>query len=315
MAGVVYSDYYLPKNVYNAFEILKMSNNENVNNNEYCEFFLSQSKLKNICIENEKSEIEIFEMLLDNFFLNDLKPKDISYIIFTKNPYSLMEGNVCIPYYLRARFEMNSATVIGMFQECATTLQAMQISCALIDSGRANNVMILSMCHVTNMEERFIGTSIVGDGAGVMVIGKQGIKCEIIAEKSTSDGRYSLYEHNKNKQKVNNMDTVKKGVELITDLLKTNGFTAKDIKMIIPQNLNFHGYYVYVKLLGIPMENMFLKNIPMGGHLADVDTIRNYTDVIREGEIMKDNLFVLYATGAIRPGFDTVYNTVLLKCK
>ncbi len=98
----------------------------------------------------------------------------------------------------------------------------------------------------------------------------------------------------------------KKNVK-ITDLLK-----------IIPQNINAFAYEkLYTSLLKIDKSLFFLKNIPNGGHLGDVDLIRNLTDYFVELELQEPSLdesetILLYGMGGPE-GKDKNYHAILLE--
>lgn len=314
MAGIVYSDYYMPESCRDAIEILKYSSRQEVKDEEFCDYFISQSRLKNICIEKELNEVEIFDRLIDKFFISkDIKPEEISHIIYITFPGELIKKEICTPYLLQTKYNLSTATVMTMYQDCATVIQSIQIAEALIDSGNAKNIMILSICQEHKIENRFIGTTIVGDGAGIMVVGSRDFECEILKIKSVANGRFSYNLYNHINEEIWTMDLLKRGAGLILELLKESNIDISAVQSIIMQNLNHSGYYAYSKFLNVSLNKLYLQNIPNGGHLAAADTIRNYSDVLREDKVCKDGYFLLYAAGTVGAGMDFTINAALLR--
>jgi 3-oxoacyl-[acyl-carrier-protein] synthase-3 len=87
------------------------------------------------------------------------------------------------------------------------------------------------------------------------------------------------------------------GAELIKSLVKKNHLTLKDIALIIPQNISASGWNFYCQMLEFPKERVFLDNFDDGGHMGDVDIIRNITE-IRKRELLKPRDFaVIYGIG------------------
>lgn len=313
MAGIVYANYYLPDTFYPVWDFLKTSKFKHARDEDFCECFISQSKQEFIHVEQEKNEVQIFDGLLRKFFEECPIPRDeITHVIFTSLDNWVRDG-VYIPFYLVENYSLTAASITGLSQECVTSLQALQFAHALVESNTARNVLILSICYGRTMEERYTGTTVVGDGAGVMLVGKNGNHSKIVGFDSVADGRYSFYKYNRLPPKIGGLEIAKKGVEFIIQLLKKNGRTLDEMKMIIPQNINFSEYHMYAQYLGIGMERFFTRNIVRGGHLTEVDTIRNYVDFRNDPDICAPGFVLLFGSGTIGDGMDAVYNGVILE--
>lgn len=307
MAGIVYSDYYLPEEKISSRDILSFHLKE-----KEIESFCDFSKIDYVYVENKRDDIEIFINLVEKFFRqSNIHKDDISYIIHAYPP-RLKKENIAIHYFIQKYFGFKNATVFAMNQTCGTTLQAIKVADALVEAGRAKNVMILTIQIGFEMERRFIKTTIIGDGAGVMVIGKQKAESSFLDFISYSDGSYSLNEYNNIPLDFDHLKFVRNGSALINEIIDKNKLTKDDIKIIIPQSINYSSYYnFYAKLIEISPEKLFLMNVPDGGHIADVDPIRNYTDVVRGTTLNSGDKFMMYGMGL--EGMDITYNTILLQ--
>lgn len=320
MAGIIYADYYLPENTVPAAEILKVCLKGQENPEVIADGFINQTKLENILIENKYNPVQIFNLLLENFAAKSGVPAgEVSHIIYTAS-FNLMKESVCIPYLLQAGYNFTSASIILMEQGCVSVMQAMQMAEALIEAGKAECVLILALSYGFKTEERFIGTTILADGAGILAVGKDRCQFTIKDSIAKSDGLYSLNEYRKIPQRADHLgvtQVIKKGADLTKEFLRNKALNIKDIKAIVPQNVNYYGNYIYARFLGTEIDKVFLRNIALGGHLSEVDTIRNYTDFARENSLNKGDMVLLYACGTVGMGnsTDATYDVMLLRAE
>ncbi len=303
MAGIIYSDYYLPEDKAAVSEFVDSS---------ICSAFTKQYKLEFVYVEKKKSPVEIFDGLIEDFFAKSgIAPGEISHVIYAAST-NLMQGDVCVPFYLQSRHQMTSAAVMVLNHGCNSAMQGIQIADALVNTGKANKVMILTISYGTLTQNRFISTSVIGDGAGIAVVGKEGVQTAILDFMSVSDGRFSVDTYDKKQHERDSLSVVRDGSSLVQNLLKKNNVEMSDIKMIIPQNLNFLGLFAQARLLGVGLDKIYTGNISRGGHLIDVDTIRNYADYRRSvGANQSGEKFILYATSMVN-GVNITYDAMLM---
>ena len=156
-------------------------------------------------------------------------------------------------------------------------------------------------------------TTIVGDALGIVVISKDESDIELIDVNSKSSGIISYNILNNVNQEIDVITVIKKGVETVKELLERNKISILKIAAFIPQNINYNIYTnIYAKFLGIPKERMFLENIPKGGHLGDIDIIRNLKDFKEKNILKKGDYIVLYGLGG-PIGKDKDYHAILAK--
>lgn len=327
MAKILYSDYYLPNKRVDLKETVKA--NETIplpegytTKDDFCEDFAEESKLKEIAVENEKDVVQIFNSLLSKFFAEfPISPFKIKYIFYTNPLNNYLANGASVPYYLQAKFRMEQAAVLIIDQKCATSLFALEVARALLQKDNNSCALILSPCFLKKMDERFIQFTVCGDAAGIMLVkaGDHQEGFEIIDFLSLSDGSFSLNRYETSPGEwdghagsVNDrIKIIEKGIGVINDLLAANGLDTGDLKLLIPQSVNYYAYYIYSRLLKIPIEKVFTDNIPFGGHLGDVDTVRNFTDVKRNRNFKEGDNVLLYGLGS--DGTDLNYNALLLR--
>ncbi len=307
MAGIVYSDYYLPEEKIDSREVLQGHMGE-----KEMEIFRDFSKIDYIYVERKRDDVEIFINLVEKFFQRTNIPKDdIDYIIHAYPP-RYRQGNIAIHYLIQKYFGLNNAAVLLLDCQCAANLHAMRFADALIEGNKAKNVMIITIQAGLDLSERYGTTTIVGDGAGILVIGKEKPAASFLDFVSVSDGTYSFNEYNHLPTDFDHFKFIRDGSAFINNLVNKNNLTLSDIKLIIPQNINYSTYYnFYAKFIGVPPEKIYLNSILDGGHMADVDIIRNYTDIVRASRLQAGDKFIFYGMGL--EGMDITYNACLLQ--
>ena len=303
MAGIIYSDYYLPEGKAAVSDFVDP---------EICSAFTKQYKLEFVYLEKTRTPIDILNGLIGDFFSkSDIAPDEITHLIYASST-NLMQDEACVPFYLQHQHKMTSSAVHVLLHSCNSAMQALQVADSLVDTGKAGKVMILTLSYGTPKENRFISTSVIGDGAGIFVVGKEDVQTGIIDFMSFSDGRYSVDKHAGQEHKRDSLGVIRDGAALVQNLLKKHDVDIKDIKMIVPQNLNFLGFFAQARLLGVNLDKIFTANISKGGHLIDVDTVRNYADFRNNtANLEKGDKFILYATSMVN-GFNITYDAMLM---
>lgn len=267
---------------------------------------------------DRRTEAGIFvDMLTEMFATRIAQPSEISHIIYARgnsicmgDPWALHSDEECVnvPYFLQQKMEMANAIVFNVEQECTGSFTAIQIAKLLVEHGGANKVLIVSSNYFELTQKRLMGGSIfVGDGQGLMLISGGSGLFEIIDGVGKTDGRIdsvNSFLDPKNQQRV-----IDVGTSLIQELLRKHGLSFNDVRVLVPLNTTEFVWRHYAKQLGISFTKVFFENMKKGkgGHLGDVDLIRNLKDLSSEQEFPNSYL-VAYgvATG-------TSWNALLLK--
>lgn len=305
-----YYDYYKPSYNISVNEILNEINDTQKNKN----YISKYSNLDEISLELKLNQFEMYTKMMEKYFSSH-NPEDIKYLIFTGENYFINSG-MSVPYYLLGKYGLKNATIIAIDQFCTGTPQAMQIADCMIKSNPKIKVMIVSLSRKNNIQDRYNWPTIIGDGAGIMVLGSEGF-LKIIDYNSWSDGSVSL------KRCTNFMNTEMKippkrlniimlnNRKTVLDLLMNNNLNVNDIHMFIPLNVHHLIYRMHAKALKVGINKFFLDNIPCGGHLGDVDSIRNLKDAIAKYHGNSNSKYVLFTLGD--SGGNISYNAVLIE--
>jgi 3-oxoacyl-[acyl-carrier-protein] synthase-3 len=272
-------------------------------------------KLSSMFAGDRKTEGDIFVGMLTKMFSSGItKPSKISYIIYAHgnsvsvgDPWSLHPGEcINVPYFLQHKMEMTNALVFNVEQECTGSFTAINLAKLLVEHGGADEVLILSANYFERTQKRLMGGSVfVGDGQGLMLVSSGPGPLEIIDSAGKTDGTIdsiNSFMDPKNQQRI-----VDVGASLIRELLQKHNLSFDDVPFLVPLNTTPFVWQYYAKRLGISVKKVFFENMGKGGHLGDVDLIRNLRDLSLKQEFPNGYLVVYgVATG-------TSWNAILLK--
>jgi 3-oxoacyl-[acyl-carrier-protein] synthase-3 len=316
-----YADYYLPGNYLSIDEYVELLDDSflleiGMNRNDLAGILKNSIGLHSIYVEERKNEVNIFGEILERYFLKTrTNPGEIDFIIYTRgdsvaegNPWSMIDERCTnIPYFLQKEFKMGNAQVFNVEQVCSGTLVAARIAFSFIETGSARKILVLSSNFFQDPRNRLMGgLGLVSDSIAIMEISTADTGLEILDFAGVTDGNITMVKDFRTGDIPAVMVNV--GADLIKSLLKKNNLTLNDIAMIIPQNISKSGWTFYCQVLEFPKERVFLDNFDDGGHMGDVDIIRNITE-IRKRKLLKPRDFaVIYGIGT-----GTSWNALLVR--
>jgi hypothetical protein len=237
---------------------------------------------------DRRQEGEVYESMVERMFASGVVHREeVSHVIYTRgdsiavgDPWSIHSDKECVnvPYFVQQRTRMQIAVVFNVEQECTGSFTAMNISTALLQQGQATNVLILSSNFFGMSHKRLMGGSIfVGDGQGLILVGKDRGPFQLVDATGYTDG--AINSVNSFLDFSNQQRVIDIGVYVIRELLERNRLRVDEISLVVPLNTSQFPWIKYTKALGIPMHKVFVDNIGKGGHMGDVDLVRNLRDV------------------------------------
>lgn len=267
---------------------------------------------------DRKMEVDYFTDLLNKYFtLPENSPEDIDLIIYSRgnsvsigDPWDYTDGEcINVPYFIQDKFAIKNAQVFNLEQECSGTLAAINIADAFITSGKMKKVLVLSANFFENPLKRLMGGMIlVSDGVGIMEIVKRDKGLTVLDFISRTNGKYSkVVELSKPE---NFGQVVETGVNMIKTLLNNNGLSMDQISLIITQNISKNSWNYYCQMLECSKDIVFLENFSDGGHMGDVDIIRNLNTIIDKDRLQPGEYAVIYGLGT-----GTTWSAALIKAE
>ncbi len=313
MSKLVYSDYYLPSTTVHVKEVLENMKNLNIpdffpDKEAYIDKFISNSGLENITIEKDANLIDIFTQQLTTLFKKtNIKPEQIKHLIFTSPKHYKVSKDVSVPCYLIERFNLTQASFMVVYQQCASTLRAIEIAKGFNNNDKECYSLILSTSFYRDLDERFAYITVCGDGAGVLLVGKDNTSgvFELLNSTTISSGASSVANHERfigSRKKDEKLKTdIKANADYriaIKGITEKNNINFNDIKIFLIQSTSLYYANTLADILEIPKEKIYPKNISNGGHWGDADFIRNYTDVIDKIKFKQGDYMISLFGGA-----------------
>ncbi|KXK59029.1 3-oxoacyl-ACP synthase [Micromonospora rosaria] len=85
--------------------------------------------------------------------------------------------------------------------------------------------------------------------------------------------------------------------DVIRDAATAAGVGVEDLALILPHNVNRLSWSWTCQLLDIPLERVFLDNIPVTGHCFTADPFINHVHARRAGRLRPGDLYLMAAVG------------------
>jgi 3-oxoacyl-[acyl-carrier-protein] synthase-3 len=276
------------------------------------QLFLEQSGLVDILSKSEHPPREVFERLVSRAIESkELQPERLRYVLFSGSA-ALFDEEICVPYYLLEHFGFHDARVLLLHQECTSTLQGLELARRLLASDPGQVLLLaISSGHDDN---RFTGSSLLADGAGMLIADSEFGDVEVCEMASIYSGESSVDVIEGGAGKRHPMRTLKLGAQVIEKVLKLANLTIEDIAAVIPQNINAFNTVLLSRLLKAPEDLMFRDNQCNGGHLLEVDTIRNVSDFLDRSHSVS-RPFVIYGSSFLSQGTALDHNHWAALCR
>lgn len=306
---IYYYDYYIPYYRVKINEILDQIEDSEKNKKYISKF----GNYDEISIESKYNQFEMYHGMLDRYFL-DNSTDDIKFLIFTGENCFANNG-MSLPHYLIGKYNLKNASIICLNQDCSGTPQGINIANSILKSNlnRNRKIMIVSLSKCRNVKARYEWPSVSGDAAAIMILGKEGF-LKIIDCDAFSDGDLSLRRCLENKvgSNIDFINEVKNFKVVVKKTIENNNLKMEDISIIIVQNVHYLYHKLIARSLNVKIEKLFLDNLSKGGHLGDVDFIRNLKDAVLK---YKDNNSKFLAAAVGELGGNITYSTVLMEQK
>lgn len=305
-----YSNYYIPPNILSTDDYVEKLDDGfmkvvEMNRKDLASILKNSIGIKHIYVEDRKNEAKIFSGMLERYFdSRGVSPEAIDFVIYTRgnsvaegDPWSLTDDRcVNVPYFLQNRFKMKNTQIFNVEQVCSGTSVAIRIAHSFIQDGSARRILILSANFFRHMGNRLMGgLGLVSDGAAVLEVLAAESGLAYVDYDGVTDGSITMVKDFR--RGTTPADIVKVGSQLMNQVCQKNNIRLQDVAVLIPQNISSSGWNFYCQQLDYPRERVFLDTYADGGHMADVDIIRNLTEVNRKNLLSTGDYTMIYGIG------------------
>ncbi|RFU41882.1 3-oxoacyl-ACP synthase [Actinomadura logoneensis] len=142
------------------------------------------------------------------------------------------------------------------------------------------------------------GTAINGEGAAAVLVGIRGDRDRMLGYATRTIGRFyeclSLADALFTEFRQIYADSL---AEVMLAAVEAAGLALDDIALVLPHNVNRVSWVRLAKGLGLPLDRVFLDNIPVTGHCFCADPFINYQTAVELGRLHSGDRYLLATVG------------------
>ena len=179
-------------------------------------------------------------------------------------------------------------------QGCNGLLAAVWLGARLLATSEKRYLAIVSADRLATGARREIIHNIMSDSAAGVVLDSQEIRRRVLMHHQIDHPYY--------------WDTPERETEVlaayfpmaertIRETLERAGLSWHDLRWIVPHNVSIRSWEILAKLIGFPLEQVWLNNVPRVGHTVSADHIINLHDMESAGVLEKGDRVLLFSFG------------------
>lgn len=202
---------------------------------------------------------------------------------------------------VRTRLGLPNASAFSVsHQNCVAGLYAVHLARYLLfDEPRGSLVLVLAGEKAFSRQVQLIpGTTIMGEAAAACLVGGDPGGDQVLAVSMRTLGQFyqcqDLPEDLQVEYKQCYVQTIS---EVLRDALDRAGFDAGELTAVLPHNVNRLSWRQVADNVGIPLERIFLDNVPRLGHCFGADPFINLSDARAAGRIRPGDVVLLATAG------------------
>ncbi|MFH8800944.1 3-oxoacyl-[acyl-carrier-protein] synthase III C-terminal domain-containing protein [Streptomyces sp. NPDC017936] len=225
----------------------------------------------------------------------------VRYVLYARTVSQVAPAGDCPVEDVCAAAGLTRAVAFTLTQHgCATGLLALDLAGRLLeDDGDPDALaLVLSGEKTFSTALQLIPEStVMGEATAAALVAPHGERDRLLGYACRTEGRYAedfppdaldpafLKEHN-----TLLAETVREAVEAA-------GVTLDDLAVVLPHNVNRLSWSWTCRELGLPLERVFLDNVPVTGHCFTADPFVNHVHARAAGRLRPGDLYLMAAVG------------------
>jgi 3-oxoacyl-[acyl-carrier-protein] synthase III len=186
-------------------------------------------------------------------------------------------------------------------QNCASGLLSLDIAHKLLDDDEDDGALALVLMGekpFTPLAQLIPNTTIMGEAVAACLVRPGGERDRIVSYASRTFGQYSaglgLDPESLRRFEQEYTPTL---AGVIEEAVRRAGITLADIALVLPHNVNRSSWVRLAKSLDLPLERLFLENVPRFGHCYCADPFLNYAAAREQGRLHPGDHYLMAAVG------------------
>lgn len=185
--------------------------------------------------------------------------------------------------------------------KCTSIFKAFELAEILLANAAPNDkaIIVTGEIALSNRYRIQEGIIMVGDASAAVLVGKNGDHNKLLSVFVGSNGKYSKGTWlSKEEMSALSTDLPILINEVIDNVLQKSGTKKEEIKLLLPHNSAMSLWRQYSKIIGIPLNKIYLDSLCHYGHCYGADIIINYVDaVMNSKKLTSDDIYMMVATG------------------
>jgi 3-oxoacyl-[acyl-carrier-protein] synthase III len=202
---------------------------------------------------------------------------------------------------LRDKLGLGGARSFAMaHQNCVTGLYALRVAEALLSAEPPGSLaLILAGEKVCGPDMRQIPrTTVLGDAAAACVVGLDGPGDRVLSLAQRTLGRFhESFTMSARLQQEYKQAYIPAMASVMREAVDAAGLGMDEISLVLPHNVNRYIWAGTARYLGLPLDRVYLDNIPKTGHCFCADPFVNLSTARAEGAVKPGDTVLLVAAG------------------
>ena len=197
---------------------------------------------------------------------------------------------------LQYEFGFVNAATIGVAETgCAGLMAAVALAADHLSAHADASQLICSSSDVLppGSPREFI-YNVVSDGACALLVEREGARNRLLAYRRLTKGYYWDALSLKNEIVAAYFPTAR---HVVDATLADAGLTMSDVDWVLPHNVSRRSWDILARLLGVPIERVFLDNVSDKGHVIAADNFINLKDAQDRGLLQRGDRLLLFTFG------------------
>ncbi|GAA1189004.1 3-oxoacyl-[acyl-carrier-protein] synthase III C-terminal domain-containing protein [Pseudonocardia alaniniphila] len=185
---------------------------------------------------------------------------------------------------------------------CATGLLAVDVCGKLLAADGDPNALALiftgEKAYTAYSQKFIIDTAVMGEGMAAILVRQGGDHDEVISYVTRTHGQFNQAPWLTHEQ-AREFDQLypEALAEVMLAAIEQAGLTLADITFVLPHHVNHNSWKRLSKRIELPMDRIFLENLPEVGHCFCADPFINYLSVSETGRLRPGEYYMMVSVG------------------
>jgi 3-oxoacyl-[acyl-carrier-protein] synthase-3 len=232
---------------------------------------------------------------------NDIQPRQVKYLIHCHTAQMVWPFMRSLPPEICVAAGLKHTVGFGMTaSNCATTIVALRTLESLLAAEDDDALaIIVTADQAFSKTLRWIpNTTFCGDAAAALLVGKKPGGARLLALRTDTYGQHArgIWQH---REEAGEFDRTypQRLADVMQRTLDQSGLTWDRVRMVFPHNVNLFSWQRVSKLIGLPMDKIFLDLLPETGHCFGADMLFNWAIGRQRGKIGPGDVAMVATAG------------------